>query len=179
MVRAGDGPALRIFAGWSSPVARQAHNLKVVGSNPTPATSSSPADQAVTPAVPGFFIFSWARTAASFPDSSPRGHRTGGANGKGTSGRCQLSINQGVRPALISLWLRAGQADDAETRILKAIDKKRDKGGAAYAAGKTLIVFLDAGAGTWFPNRVARRLPDPLHFAAVWVVGLQGVEASE
>ena len=25
-------------AGWSSPVARQAHNLKVVGSNPAPAT---------------------------------------------------------------------------------------------------------------------------------------------
>jgi hypothetical protein len=28
-----------IGAGWSSPVARQAHNLKVVGSNPTPATN--------------------------------------------------------------------------------------------------------------------------------------------
>jgi hypothetical protein len=28
-------------AGWSSPVARQAHNLKVVGSNPTPATTVS------------------------------------------------------------------------------------------------------------------------------------------
>ena len=28
-----------IVAGWSSPVARQAHNLKVVGSNPTPATN--------------------------------------------------------------------------------------------------------------------------------------------
>ena len=27
-------------AGWSSPVARQAHNLKVVGSNPTPATTA-------------------------------------------------------------------------------------------------------------------------------------------
>ena len=26
-------------AGWSSPVARQAHNLKVAGSNPAPATS--------------------------------------------------------------------------------------------------------------------------------------------
>ena len=26
----------RLDAGWSSPVARQAHNLKVVGSNPTP-----------------------------------------------------------------------------------------------------------------------------------------------
>ena len=29
-------------AGWSSPVARQAHNLKVVGSNPTPATNTRP-----------------------------------------------------------------------------------------------------------------------------------------
>jgi hypothetical protein len=27
-----------ISAGWSSPVARQAHNLKVIGSNPIPAT---------------------------------------------------------------------------------------------------------------------------------------------
>lgn len=27
-------------AGWSSPVARQAHNLKVTGSNPVPATKS-------------------------------------------------------------------------------------------------------------------------------------------
>jgi hypothetical protein len=39
--RAGD-PALADFtdfdAGWSSPVARQAHNLKVRGSNPLPAT---------------------------------------------------------------------------------------------------------------------------------------------
>ena len=26
-------------AGWSSPVARQAHNLKVTGSNPVPATT--------------------------------------------------------------------------------------------------------------------------------------------
>src|SRR5687768_15793776 len=42
----GDGP-FRVSsemrsngaAGWSSPVARQAHNLKVVGSNPTPATT--------------------------------------------------------------------------------------------------------------------------------------------
>ena len=32
------GPT-HVVAGWSSPVARQAHNLKVVGSNPTPATN--------------------------------------------------------------------------------------------------------------------------------------------
>src|SRR5215467_4552827 len=31
-------------AGWSSPVARQAHNLKVVGSNPTPATKPPNSD---------------------------------------------------------------------------------------------------------------------------------------
>ena len=29
-----------INARWSSPVARQAHNLKVVASNPTPATNN-------------------------------------------------------------------------------------------------------------------------------------------
>jgi hypothetical protein len=75
--------------------------------------------------------------------------------------------------------LRPGETGDAEALILKAIEHKRSKGGAAYAAGKTRIVFLDAGAGIWSPNEVARQLPDPLLFAAVWVVGLQGVEAGE
>jgi hypothetical protein len=43
-VRCGDGRGLKdaktdmVGAGWSSPVARQAHNLKVTGSNPVPAT---------------------------------------------------------------------------------------------------------------------------------------------
>src|SRR3954463_3429095 len=32
----------RVDAGWSSPVARQAHNLKVTGSNPVPATNHQP-----------------------------------------------------------------------------------------------------------------------------------------
>ncbi len=42
--RSHDGPdshhdwSLCRVAGWSSPVARQAHNLKVAGSNPAPAT---------------------------------------------------------------------------------------------------------------------------------------------
>ena len=34
-------PDSNVDAGWSSPVARQAHNLKVVGSNPTPATNKT------------------------------------------------------------------------------------------------------------------------------------------
>jgi hypothetical protein len=41
--RRGHPPAApHLAAGWSSPVARQAHNLKVVGSNPTPATTDIP-----------------------------------------------------------------------------------------------------------------------------------------
>jgi hypothetical protein len=72
--------------------------------------------------------------------------------------------------------LRPGQSTDSEALILNAIKQKRNKGGAAYANGKTLIVFLDAGAGIWLPNKVARQLPEPLHFAAVWVVGLHGLE---
>jgi hypothetical protein len=36
-------------AGWSSPVARQAHNLKVVGSNPTPATKTTLRTSSVRP----------------------------------------------------------------------------------------------------------------------------------
>ena len=44
-VRFGTGfweGAQRFIAGWSSPVARQAHNLKVIGSNPIPATKLRP-----------------------------------------------------------------------------------------------------------------------------------------
>ncbi len=41
-VGASNLPFLFLIAGWSSLVARQAHNLKVVGSNPTPATTLKP-----------------------------------------------------------------------------------------------------------------------------------------
>ena len=48
-------------AGWSSPVARQAHNLKVVGSNPTPATNYYVVIQRLNKALgfstEGFFAF--------------------------------------------------------------------------------------------------------------------------
>ena len=45
---------IRFAAGWSSPVARQAHNLKVVGSNPTPATNHFVRPESVTD--PGFLL---------------------------------------------------------------------------------------------------------------------------
>ena len=48
-----------VVAGWSSPVARQAHNLKVAGSNPAPATIR-PRSKPAHPA--GFFAFrAWRR----------------------------------------------------------------------------------------------------------------------
>ena len=70
---------------------------------------------------------------------------------------------------------RTGEAGDAEALILKAIGHKQSKG-AAYASGKTLVVFLNRSGGKWYPNKVARQLPEPLYFAAVWVVGTHGME---
>jgi hypothetical protein len=60
-----------------------------------------------------------------------------------------------------------------ETRILDAIGLKQRKGGVAYVSGKQLVVFLEGGGGAWFPNKVAKRLPERLYFDGVWVVGLQ------
>jgi hypothetical protein len=73
----------------------------------------------------------------------------------------------------------ADKDDNAKSLVLKAIDLKLSKGGAAYAEGKTLVVFLDAAAGEWHPNKVARELPNPLLFSAIWVVGLYGVQDDE
>ena len=56
-----DGSSHRADAGWSSPVARQAHNLKVVGSNPTPAPKFNP-----RAFWPGVFCV-WARLVWSRP----------------------------------------------------------------------------------------------------------------
>jgi hypothetical protein len=47
----------------------------------------------------------------------------------------------------------------------------------SYCTGKTLVVFLDTpAAGIWYPNAVAKALPDPLMFDAVWVVGFSRIE---
>lgn len=65
---------------------------------------------------------------------------------------------------------------DGGELVLEAIKLKVEKGGAAYATGKTLVVFLFAGVGEWWPNKVARQLPSPLLFESVWVTGLHGVQ---
>jgi hypothetical protein len=73
-------------------------------------------------------------------------------------------------------FIPGSQATAVEALIFKAIGKKHNKGGAAYASGKTLVVFLNAGGEQWYPNKVANQLPSSVHFEAVWVVGLQTVE---
>ena len=67
------------------------------------------------------------------------------------------------------------RSKDIRSRILDAIDLKRNKGGEAYASNKFLLVFLDGGQGLWIPNQVASQLPSPLYFEDVWVVSLERV----
>lgn len=62
-----------------------------------------------------------------------------------------------------------------EDEILAKISYKVGRG-SAYAAGKTLVVLVEASGGAWFPNRVARGLPSPLLFDVAWVVGLQSAD---
>ena len=64
--------------------------------------------------------------------------------------------------------------EQAQSLILKQIEKKQNKGGAAYASGKTLIVLLNNQCGEWYPNKLGRSLPH-VDFESVWVVGLQNV----
>jgi hypothetical protein len=73
---------------------------------------------------------------------------------------------------VIVMPARAQETGDIDALILDAVQAKESKG-EAYARGKTLVVFLDAGLGEWKPNVVARKLPAG-HFKNVWVIGLNG-----
>ncbi len=83
-------------AGWSSPVARQAHNLKAAGSNPAPATSlicsaktSDSPDRAACAPVAS------CRIAPNSPRTSIRRHSP--------SGLCSRSLGMQGRPRLVQL----------------------------------------------------------------------------
>lgn len=64
-----------------------------------------------------------------------------------------------------------GPPVDGDDVVLQRILAKWNKGAAAYAEGKTLVVMAE-GIGTWNPTSIARQLPAPLRFDAVWVVAL-------
>ena len=87
---AADGATYRpgvreIGAGWSSPVARQAHNLKVAGSNPAPATKHS--KTRTEPAA--------ARTA----HTRPHGSRRAGLDASRPRRATQGPVRSGSEPA--------------------------------------------------------------------------------
>jgi hypothetical protein len=73
---------------------------------------------------------------------------------------------------------RTTSVPNIEASIAKAVSDKQKKGGAAYAMGKTLVVFLNSGGGEWKPTRVARNLPTH-DFGAMWVVGLCSAKDGE
>jgi hypothetical protein len=67
---------------------------------------------------------------------------------------------------------------DAGEQILEKIRSKNSRG-KAYASGKTLVVFVNAGDGHWHPNKLSKSLPDPFYFNSAWAVALQGIEAGQ
>src|SRR6202051_3451998 len=76
-------PSHKPNAGWSSPVARQAHNLKVIGSNPIPATKIKPGRSGTPPFLPGVFVCDGQRPPSSARrkivdrNAAPQGDREG------------------------------------------------------------------------------------------------------
>jgi hypothetical protein len=84
-------------------------------------------------------------------------------------------IGYPMEHVLVPMLPTDSAADSLEDAILEKIEHKRSKG-AAYASGKALAVFLFRPGAHWFPNKVAKRLPEPMHFAMVWVVGPQSAE---
>src|SRR5438270_4861900 len=75
-------------AGWSSPVARQAHNLKVVGSNPTPATKFS---------LHINFLYERPRTVGPGRSFAPRQLRDVHLKGRILSGTASCAAPDGLR----------------------------------------------------------------------------------
>lgn len=87
------------------------------------------------------------------------------------------SIDQHSRTEHI--YVRQSQEGDpvpVEQKIADAVGQKQGKGGAAYAKGKVLVIFLGGVEGPpekslWYPKKAAEQLPAN-DFVEVWVVGL-------
>jgi hypothetical protein len=60
--------------------------------------------------------------------------------------------------------------ESAEQLVLALVEKKLAKGGAAYASGKALVVYLDADVAGYSPRALREHLPADLAFEAVWLV---------
>ena len=145
-MRRGDGRSLlaqkqEIGAGWSSPVARQAHNLKVRGSNPLPATTDTD-----TPASPAPGVSSFCGLSNIF--AARPGRRSGG-------GADEVLASDGPRQKLVdpSDGVIGDAAEDVmqtsfriEAVALGTLDRGADRGGALAAgigAGEQMILAAE------------------------------------
>jgi hypothetical protein len=79
---------------------------------------------------------------------------------------------------VMALPPREGTSRTADELILDAVAHKVDRG-EAYATGKILVVFLNATTEPWYPNRIARALPQPIGFMQVWVVNLHSASEDD
>lgn len=71
-----------------------------------------------------------------------------------------------------------GEANElVEDKIVQAVEHKARRG-EAYARGKSLIVFSEA-VGSWFPNRVGRRINGAHHLNVVYAAGLERSDQTE
>ena len=133
-------------AGWSSPVARQAHNLKVVGSNPTPATKC-PAS-ANRPKIPTISIRPIAsRRLRRALCHRVRTHRTGG-----TVGRSAYIVRREGRYLFRTRWPRCLMP------ILGSASIRIALGTAAYpVALRRPTGALDQTPERWRHHRDSRR----------------------
>ena len=140
-------------AGWSSPVARQAHNLKVVGSNPTPATNKRPG------LVPGFLLSDKPNMPFILLSPSPREYETFMSNLPENPTLDELRIALAplvARNAAFDGW-RPAAVELAATRL------GVDAGEAQLAFADGALAMIDA----WFASVDAAMLgkcpPDALN----------------
>jgi hypothetical protein len=71
-------------------------------------------------------------------------------------------------------------SDDPQQKILKCVSEKNNRG-RAYARERHLVILLyrSGNPGPWWPNRLARSLPQPFNFEAVWLACFQRFESAD
>ena len=67
-----------------------------------------------------------------------------------------------------------------QVNILERVSEKNNRG-RVYGQTRHLIVFLyrSGNPEQWWPNRLARSLPQPLHFEMVWLVCFQRFDGAD
>ena len=144
--------ARSVGAGWSSPVARQAHNLKVAGSNPAPATNKRPAFMA------GFFVGFGGRPDWKLVQPEPS--RSGGGD-YAPQARKILPRNQ-QKTRLVAGFLSFFRACRDEARSARSVAKRRRRPTRGISIKSCILSLIGRSFSASIP------LPPPGRPAAVF-----------